>query len=105
MITGISGFGFFSQKWPFRDAKLFSKKWVAETPIFIVFWVLSSLWPSCQKRENLDTHPPKKNWLIIEKFFFWYFCVCVCFFLFFVFFPLSFLFFVFFVFLEGLRVR
>ena len=24
--------GFFVQKWPFRDAKLFSKKWVAETP-------------------------------------------------------------------------
>ena len=39
MITGISGFGFFFvQKWPFRDSKLFCKKWVAETPIFIVFF-------------------------------------------------------------------
>ena len=37
MITGISEFGFFVQKWPFRDSELFSTKWVAETPIFIVF--------------------------------------------------------------------
>ena len=61
MITGISGFGFFIQKWPFRDAKLFSKKWVAETPIFIVFFGCALFWPSCQKREILDTHQKKKK--------------------------------------------
>ena len=49
MITGISGFVFFVQKWPFRDSKLFSKKWVGETPIFIVFFGCALGWPSCQK--------------------------------------------------------
>ena len=62
MITGISGFVFFLvQKWPFRDAKLFSKTWVAETPIFIVFLGALFFWPSCQKREILDTHQKRKT--------------------------------------------
>ena len=61
MITGISGFGFFAQKWPFRDSKLFSKKWVAETPIFIVFFGCTLFGPSCQKREILDAHQKKKK--------------------------------------------
>ena len=52
---------FFVQKWPFRDAKLFSKKWVVETPIFIVFFGCAFFWPSCQKRGILDTHPKKKK--------------------------------------------
>ena len=59
MITGISGFGFFVQKWPFRDSELFFTKWVAETPIFIVFFGCALFWPSCQKREILDTHQKK----------------------------------------------
>ena len=62
MITGISGFGFFFvQKWPFRDSELFSTKWVAETPVFIVFFGCALFWPSCQKREILETHQKRKN--------------------------------------------
>ena len=62
MITGISGFGFFFvQKWPFRDSELFSTKWVAETPIFIVFFGGALFWPSCQKREILETHQKRKK--------------------------------------------
>ena len=41
----------FVQKWPFRDAKLFSTKWVAETPIFIVVFGCELFWPSCQIQE------------------------------------------------------
>ena len=29
---------FLVQKWPFRDAYLFFKKCLAETPMFILFW-------------------------------------------------------------------
>ena len=59
MITGLSGFGFFVQIWPFRDAKLFSKKWVAETPIFIVcFWV--RVFGQVVKKGHFG-HPPKKE--------------------------------------------
>ena len=58
MITGISGFGFLVQKWPFRDANLFFNKWVAETPIFIVFFGGALFGPSCQKKGNFG-HPPK----------------------------------------------
>ena len=62
MITGISGFGFFwSKNWSFRDSELLSKKWVAETPIFIVFFGCALFWPSCQKREILDTHQKKEK--------------------------------------------
>ena len=59
MITAISGFVFkkyfLVQKWPFRDAYLFFKKCLAETPIFIVFFGCALFGPSCQKREILDT--------------------------------------------------
>ena len=44
---------------PFRDSELFSTKWVAETPIFIVFFGCALFGPSCQKREILDTHQKK----------------------------------------------
>ena len=58
MITGISGFGFFSvQKWPFRDAQLLFKKKGPETPIFIVFCGCVLFGPRCQKREILKSHP------------------------------------------------
>ena len=105
MITGISGFGFFVQKWPSRDAKLFCKKWVAETPIFIVFFGCALFLAKLSKREILDTHQKKKkltdNWKAL------FFSVFLCFFVFFLCFfcycfsPFSFFFFV----LEGLRVR
>ena len=39
----------FVQKWPYRDAYLFFKKCLAETPIFIVFFGCARFWPSCQK--------------------------------------------------------
>ena len=61
MITGISGFGFFIQKWPFRDSEVFSTKWVAETPIFMVFLGGALFGPSCQKREILDIHQKKEK--------------------------------------------
>ena len=59
MITGISGFGF--QKWPFRDAHLFFKNCLAETPIFIVFGGCALFGPSCQERDILDTHQKKEK--------------------------------------------
>ena len=61
MITRISGFGFFVQKWPLRDAYLFFKKCLAETPTFIVFSGCALFWPSCQEREILDTHQKQKK--------------------------------------------
>ena len=62
MITGIYEIKFLLvQKWPFRDAYVFSKKKFAETPIFIVFFGCALFGPSCQKREILDTHPKKKK--------------------------------------------
>ena len=61
MITGISGYGFFVHNWPCRDAKLFAKKWVAETLIFKLFFGCALFWPSCQKGEVLDTHPKKEK--------------------------------------------
>ena len=61
MITGIYEFWFFcSKNGRFVTHMLFSKKGVAETPIFIVFLGCAFFGPSCQKRENLDTHPKKK---------------------------------------------
>ena len=81
MITGISGLGFFVQKWPFRDTHLFFKKCLAETPIFMVFWGACFL-GQVVKKGTLWT-PTKRNiWLITEKLFFWYFCVFSVFFLF-----------------------
>ena len=59
MITGIYEFRFFLvQKWPFRDAYVFSQK-IAETPIFVVFLGCALFGRSCQKREILDTHPKR----------------------------------------------
>ena len=46
----------FCPKMAFRDSELFSTKWVAETPIFIVFFGCALFGPSCQRREILDTH-------------------------------------------------
>ena len=63
MITGISGFGFCRPKMPFRDAYLFFRTCLAETPIFIVFWGCALFGPSCQKKRNFG-HPPKTK----EKF-------------------------------------
>ena len=61
MTTGISGFGFFVQKWPFRDGQLFFKKCLAETPIFIsVFWGARFLGQVVRERDILDTHRTKE---------------------------------------------
>ena len=82
MITGISEFWFFVQKWPFRDAHLFFKKCFAETPIFMVFFGCALFGPSCQKKESLDTHPKRKkiDWELKSSFFgiFVFFGFCFC---------------------------
>ena len=51
----------FVQKWPFRDSELSSKKWVAETPIFIAFFGVRFFWPSCQKRKFWTPTKKEKN--------------------------------------------
>ena len=62
MITGISGFGFFlSTNGRFVTQNCFPQKWVAETPIFIVFLGSALFWPSCQEREILDTHQKRRE--------------------------------------------
>ena len=79
MITGISGFGFFSSKMPFREAHLFFKKCFAETPIFIVFFVCA-FWPSCQKKRSLDTHKKlidNRKVFLASLCFFFHFCFLV----------------------------
>ena len=100
MIIGIYEFGFFVQKWPFRDAQLLFKKKTCWNPNFYsVFWV-RALWAKVSKR-NSETHTKKRkttteNWKVL----FWYFgffFVVFFFFLFFVFFFLFFFLFVFFV--------
>ena len=57
MITGISGFGFFGPKWPFRDAHLFFKKALLK-PLFHSFF-----WGACFGAKVSKTgdfgHPPK----------------------------------------------
>ena len=61
MITGIYEIKFFLvQKWPFRDAYVFSKKRFAETPIFIVFFWVRAFWAKLSKKGNFG-HPPKKE--------------------------------------------
>ena len=61
MITGISEFVFFVQKWLFRHAHLFFKKCFAETPyLYSVFWV-RAFWAKLPKKEILDTHQKRKN--------------------------------------------
>ena len=106
--------GFFCPKMAVSWLKTVLQKMGCWNPYFYsVFWV-RVFWPSCQKREILDTHQKKKRkkWLITEKLFFWYFCVFLVFFVFlFVFFFFcffSFLFllffcFLFFVFLGGFK--
>ena len=95
MITGNSGFGFFlSKNGRFVTHNCFFQKFLAETPIFKLFWGCALSGPSCQsrKREFLDTPPKKKiltdNW----KALFWYFCVFYFFFICFSFFLLCFVF-------------
>ena len=61
MITGSSGFGFLVQKWPFRDAYLFFKKCLAETPVFIVFFGCALFWLSCQKGKLWTPTKKEKN--------------------------------------------
>ena len=62
LITGIYEFRFFwSKNGRFVTHMFFPKKKFAETPIFIVFFGCALFGPSCQKRENLDTHPKKKK--------------------------------------------
>ena len=50
---------FLVQKWPFRDSKRVSRKWVAETPIFIVF-LGCAFFGQVVKKGNFG-HPPKKE--------------------------------------------
>ena len=98
---------FFVQKWPFRDSELFSTKRVAETPIFIVFFGGALFWPSCQKREILETHQKRKkiltdNWKALFLVFLCFFCFSS--FVFFFLFIFLFWFFFVFVFLFFWRV-
>ena len=89
--------GFLVQKWPFRDAYVFSKNKFGETPIFIVFLGCALFGPSCQKREILDTHPKKRKIFIDNwKAHFWVLFFFSCFFLFFLSFFVLFCFVVFF---------
>ena len=76
-------FWFFVQKWPFRDAHLFFSKMLSWNPYFYsVFWV-RVFFGQVVKKENVWTPTQKrKNWLITEKLFSWYFCVLCCFFVF-----------------------
>ena len=84
MITGISGFRIFCPKWPFRDAYLFLKEWLAETPIFIVFLGARSFGQVVKKRKFwTPTKNRRKIWLIAEKLFFGGIFVFVFFYLFF----------------------
>ena len=87
MITGISGFGFFCPKMAVSWLRTVFQKVVLWNPYFIVFFGCALFWPSCQKREILDTHQKEKkeltdNW----KALFWYFVFFFFFFSFFFFF-------------------
>ena len=75
MITGISGFGSFCPKMAVSWRKTVFQNMGCWNPYFYsVFWV-RVFWPSCQKREILDTHQKRKN--LTDNWFFWggYFCV------------------------------
>ena len=64
MITGISGFGFFVQRWQFRDAYVFcSKNGFAAETLFLLYFggarffgqvvKKGTLWTPQNKTENL----------------------------------------------------
>ena len=85
---------FFVQKWPFRDAYLFFKKCLAETPIFIVFFGCA-LFGQVVKKGNFG-HPPKTKRNLIDNWkarsfgifyfvFLFFFVLFFCFFIFLVF--------------------
>ena len=46
---------------------MFFKKCLAETSIFLVFFWVRVFWPSCPKRELLDTHQKTKENLIDNR--------------------------------------
>ena len=78
--------GFLSKNGRFVTHNSFQKKKACWNPYFYsVFWV-RAFWAKVSKKGNFG-HPPKKgkNWLIIEKPFFGYFCCffCCCYFFFF----------------------
>ena len=55
-------FGFFwSKKWPFRDAYVFSKTKFAETPIFIVFFWVRAFWAKLSKKGKFWTPTQKEE--------------------------------------------
>ena len=60
MVTGISGFGFFVQKWPFRDSELFFKNVFSEAPIFIVF-LGARFFGRVVKKGNFGRPPKRKT--------------------------------------------
>ena len=97
MITGYSGFGIFVQKLPFRDAYFFFKKNTLLKPLFLQLFLVHVFWPSCQKREILDTHRRKEKKTDNWKALFLVFCV------FFVLFFLSFFAFCFLLFFCGFK--
>ena len=75
MITGGFGLVFLVQKWWLRDANLFFKRWVAETPLFIV---LEGYWTKLSTMGKFEP-PPKHNLADNWKARFWYFLVFLCF--------------------------
>ena len=81
MITEISGFGIFlSKNGRFVTHICFSKVpcW---NPNFYSFFGCALFWPSCQKREILDTHQKTKenfDWQL-KSLFFGVFLCCFCF--------------------------
>ena len=102
MITGIFGLGFFDPIMAVSWRNSVFKKWVAETPMFIVFFWGRAFWTKLSQKGKFWTPTKNKkiladNWnarfwyswlfLVLPLFHFFLFCVFV------------------FVFLEGLRVR
>ena len=61
LIAEMFGFGFLVQKWRFCDAQPFFKKWVAETPIFIVF-LWCAFWAKWSKKGKFGPSPKKRKW-------------------------------------------
>ena len=59
MITGISGFGFLVQKWPFRDAYVLVKQSLMK-PLFYSVFGVRAFWAKLAKNGIVDT-PPKKT--------------------------------------------